>query len=63
MERSNVVLVSEKAVIGMEIETSTLRIDPVGNVRDLFFLERSFSELSVSLFNVKRVVWVRVWLI
>ena len=46
---SRVVLVSDSAVIGMEIDTSKFRIDPVGNVRDLFLLERIFSGLVVML--------------
>ena len=43
---SRVVLVSDKAVIGIETVKSKLRVDPVGKIRDLFRLERIFSEVA-----------------
>ena len=43
---SRVVLVSDRAVIGIETVKSKLRVDPVGNIRDLFRLERIFSEVA-----------------
>ena len=43
---SKVVLVSDKAVMGIETVKSKLRVDPVGNIRDLFRLERIFSEVA-----------------
>ena len=38
---------SDRAMIGIEIETSKLRVEPVGNVRDLFLLDSIFSGLVV----------------
>ena len=40
---SSVVLVEDSAMMGIEIDISKLRVDPVGNVSDLFLLERIFS--------------------
>ena len=47
MDMSSVVLVSDKAMIGIEIDMSKWRVDPVGNVRDLFLLESIFGKLEV----------------
>ena len=43
---SKVVLVSDKAVIGIETVKSKLRVDPVGKIRDLFCLESIFSVVA-----------------
>ena len=48
---SRVVLVSDNAVIGIETVKSKLRVDPVGNIRDLFRLERIFSVFADELFD------------
>ena len=55
---SRVVLVSDKAVIGIETVKSKLRVDPVGKIRDLFRLERIFSVVAELL--VETMVEVEV---
>ena len=55
---SKVVLVSDKAVIGIETVKSKLRVDPVGKIRDLFRLERIFSVVAELL--VETMVEVEV---
>ena len=51
---SSVVLVEDSAMMGIEIVISKLRVDPVGNVSDLFLLERIFSGFEVRFL-------VRLW--
>jgi hypothetical protein len=54
MDMSSVVLVEDSAMMGIEIDISKLRVDPVGNVSDLFLLERIFSGFEVRFL-------VRLW--
>ena len=49
---SSVVLVSDNAVIGIETVKSKLRVDPVGNIRDLFLLESMRSGVDVRFVRV-----------
>ena len=44
---SSVVLDSDKAVMGMDTVRSKLRVEPVGNIRDLFLLESIRSGAAV----------------
>ena len=57
MPTSKVVVVPDKGMMGILIDTSNLSFDPVGNARDLFLLERICWGLEV---RFDKDVWVKI---